>query len=83
MAGTRVELPHNVRPGRWRCIQIPAFPELFDTPDTPWDSSQPFGPLFSLDGIHPSAEAHRLVTNAIVDEIADTYDVQLSPVLTQ
>ena len=34
-------------------FQIPAFPELFDTPDTPWDSSQPFGPLFSLDGIHP------------------------------
>jgi hypothetical protein len=63
--------------------RIPAFPELFDNPDTPWDSSQPFGPLFSLDGIHPSAEVHRLVTNAIVDEIANTYDVQLSPVSTQ
>jgi len=44
---------------------------------------QPFGPLFSLDGIHPSAKAHRLVTNAIIDEIANTYDVQLSPVLTR
>lgn len=63
--------------------QIPAFPELFENPNTPWSTDQPFGPLFSLDGIHPSAKAHRLMTNAIIDEIANTYDVTLSPVSTQ
>jgi lysophospholipase L1-like esterase len=59
--------------------QIPAFPALFG------DSSQPFGPFFSLDGIHPSAAAHRLVANAIIEEIKATYDVsdqELSAVST-
>ncbi len=49
--------------------RIPAFPNLFD------DSAPAFGPLFSLDGIHPSAETHRLVANEIIDAIKDTYDV--------
>lgn len=49
--------------------QIPPFPDLFESPD------QPFGPLFSLDGIHPSGAAHQLVANAIIDEIKATYDV--------
>ena len=62
--------------------QIPAFPELFENPNTPWSTDQPFGPLFSLDGIHPSAAAHRLVTNAIIEETNNTYDTQLPPVST-
>ena len=61
--------------------QIPAFPELFENPDTPWSTDQPFGPLFSLDGIHPNAAAHRLVANALIVKINNTYDdAQLSSV---
>jgi lysophospholipase L1-like esterase len=63
--------------------QIPAFPELFENPETPWGPDQPFGPLFSLDGIHPSSAAHELVADAVIDEINSTYDdAQLSPVST-
>jgi lysophospholipase L1-like esterase len=63
--------------------QIPAFPELFENPDTPWSTDQPFGPLFSLDGIHPNAAAHRLVANALIVKINNTYDdAQLSSVST-
>ena len=49
--------------------QIPTFPNLLD------NSSPAFGPLFSLDGIHPSAETHRLIANEIIESIKDTYDV--------
>lgn len=52
--------------------KIPPFPDL--------GSSQPFGPLFSLDGVHPTASAHRLVANNIIDEINATYDVNLSKI---
>ena len=38
--------------------QIPPFPDTDPTNDVP-----PFGPFFSLDGVHPSSAAHRLVTN--------------------
>ncbi|WP_263787492.1 SGNH/GDSL hydrolase family protein [Salinibacter grassmerensis] len=63
--------------------QIPVFPELFENPETPWGTDQPFGPLFSLDGIHPSTTTHHLVANALIDEINNTYDdAQLSPVST-
>ncbi len=62
--------------------QIPDFPELFENPNTPWDPSQPFGPLFSLDGIHPSAAAHRLIANEIIGEIESTYDMELPSVET-
>jgi lysophospholipase L1-like esterase len=56
--------------------RIPDFPNLFD--DAP-----PFGPFFSLDGIHPSSQAHRLVTNAVIEEIQSTYDVTLSTLPAQ
>lgn len=52
--------------------QIPEFPNL--------SGSEPFGPLFSLDGVHPSAAAHRLVANRIIEEINATYDTNLSAV---
>lgn len=55
---------------------IPAFPDLLNNPD------QPFGPLFSLDGVHPSAAAHVAVTNALVEAINGAYDANLQPVPT-
>lgn len=57
--------------------QIPVFPELFENPQTPWGPDQPFGPLFSLDGVHPSAQAHRLVTDAVIDAINQTYGTSI------
>ncbi len=59
---------------------IPAFPALLQP------SEPSFGPLFSLDGIHPSAETHRLVANEIIETIKDAYDVsdqELPPVSSQ
>jgi lysophospholipase L1-like esterase len=49
--------------------RIPAFPNL--------SGDAPFGPLFSLDGIHPNATTHELLADAIGDEIEATYDVVL------
>ena len=49
--------------------QIPAFPNL--------SSDAPFGPLFSLDGIHPSATTHDLVADELIQKINTTYDTDL------
>lgn len=54
--------------------RIPAFPELVDNPQTPWGTDQPFGPLFSLDGVHPSSEAHQLVADAAIAAINAQYE---------
>jgi hypothetical protein len=45
-------------------------------------SPQPFGPCISLDGIHPSAQAHVAVANALMQVINTTYDTSLDPVDT-
>jgi len=42
-------------------------------------SQQPFGPFFSLDGIHPSPAAHQLVTNRLVQVINAEFGTNLSP----
>lgn len=63
--------------------QIPPFPELIDNPQTPWGTDQPFGPLFSLDGVHPSSAAHEAVTNAAIEAINSTYDSADIPPLSQ
>ncbi len=52
---------------------IPAFPNLEDP-------GQLFGPVFSLDGVHPGAGAHRLVTNGLIDAINQVYGTSISPV---
>ena len=56
---------------------IPPFPELIENPQTPWGTDQPFGPLFSLDGVHPSSAAHEAVTNATIDVINNTYGTSI------
>lgn len=60
--------------------QIPLFPELIDNPQTPWGPDQPFGPLFSLDGVHPSAQTHVVVANALIDAINAEYGTSVQPI---
>jgi len=53
--------------------EIPAFPN-FASP------TQTFGPLISLDGIHPTLAAHILIANQLVDVINAKYGTSLKPV---
>jgi len=57
--------------------QIPnatGFPNLASTNAT-------FGAWFSLDGVHPTAQAHRLLTNYMIDAIKAKYtDVTLTKI---
>ena len=52
---------------------VPKFPNL--SADEPT-----FGTFFSEDGVHPSAQTHRVVTNLFVEAINEEYDTQLSPI---
>jgi len=57
-----------------------ALQEAGEIPSQPdFASEDPFGRFFSLDGVHPSAATHRLVTAQLVQVINDTYDTSLSP----
>jgi len=49
--------------------QIPIFPNV--------NSSEPFGPYFSLDGVHPSSAAHRLVAQEAAAAINAVYGTNL------
>jgi len=53
---------------------IPPFPNLAST-------NQTFGTYFSLDGVHPSAAAHKLIANELIGVINVKYgtSVQLVP----
>jgi lysophospholipase L1-like esterase len=51
---------------------IPAFPNLASTNAT-------FGTIFSLDGVHPTAAAHLLLTNALIGVINAKYGTNLMP----
>ncbi|MFL5607229.1 MAG: SGNH/GDSL hydrolase family protein, partial [Gemmatimonadaceae bacterium] len=52
---------------------IPAFPNFLSTTAT-------YGTLISLDGVHPSAAAHKLIANALIDAINAKYGTTLAPV---
>lgn len=52
---------------------IPPFPNLASATAT-------FGPLISLDGVHPSGAAHVLIANEIIAVINAKYGTQLKPV---
>lgn len=52
---------------------IPTFPDVLRP-------GALFGPVFSLDGVHPGADAHRLVTNGLIEVINSEYGTSLSPV---
>lgn len=49
--------------------QIPLFPTL----PTALGQSVTFGPLFSLDGVHPSTAAHRLIADSLIAAVNRTY----------
>ena len=53
-----------------------------DVPATPniANLTEPFGPLFSLDGVHPSTRGQVLIANALIALIAAEYAVRLRPV---
>jgi len=51
---------------------IPLFPDV-------QNPTALFGPIFSLDGVHPSSTAHELVAEEIADAIDATYGTSLSP----
>jgi lysophospholipase L1-like esterase len=50
--------------------EVPLFP---NAPPNPLYLSQPFGKWFSLDGVHPSALAHKLIANKIIAGINAKY----------
>jgi lysophospholipase L1-like esterase len=47
--------------------EIPLFPDLTDP------TGEPFGPWFSLDGIHPNGDAHEAIAEALITVINATY----------
>jgi hypothetical protein len=49
---------------------IPPFPDLSGVPT---GGSVTFGPLFSLDGLHPSTETHRLVADSLISAVNQTF----------
>jgi hypothetical protein len=49
--------------------EIPTVPDV--------SSSAPFGQLFSLDGVHPSAMAHIRIANALIDFINAEYGTSM------
>lgn len=53
--------------------KIPPFPNLAST-------TAPFGPYFSLDGVHPSALAHTVIANDIITAINTKYSTHLTAV---
>jgi lysophospholipase L1-like esterase len=57
--------------------EIPLFP---NAPPSPLSVSQPFGKWFSLDGVHPSAGAHKLIANRVIAAINAKYGSSISPV---
>ncbi len=50
---------------------IPVFPQI--------GTEAPFGPYFSLDGVHPSSEAHELIADAVIQAINETYGSSIPP----
>ena len=53
--------------------EIPPFPNFTTGTAT-------FGPLISLDGVHPSGAAHALIANELIAVINTKYGTSLKPV---
>ncbi len=49
---------------------IPPFPDLSGVPT---GGAVTFGPLFTLDGVHPSSETHRLVADSLISVVNQTF----------
>lgn len=61
--------PNPLFVARTRAGDIPLFPNLTG----PEAVAEPFGPLFSKDGVHPSTEAHRIVADSLASVIFARY----------
>jgi len=59
--------------------QIPVFPDVSGVFIPPPQGPQPirFGPIFSLDGIHPSSTGQRMIADSIASVINQTYGTSL------
>jgi lysophospholipase L1-like esterase len=55
---------------------IPAFPDISGAALNP-PQSVTFGPLFSLDGVHPSSLAHQVVADSMASAINQFYGTSL------
>ncbi len=56
--------------------RIPPFPDALPAFNNP-PGSVTFGPLFTLDGVHPSSLAHQLVADSVASAINQTYGTTL------
>jgi lysophospholipase L1-like esterase len=54
---------------------VPGFPNF--TSNTRDAATAPFGALFSLDGVHPSAAGQRLIANLVIDQVNTTYGLAI------
>jgi hypothetical protein len=62
---------------------IPAFPNVpaaGNTPAFPPAYATPFGAFFSLDGVHPTAAAHRLIAQTLAAAINAAYGTVILPI---
>jgi lysophospholipase L1-like esterase len=60
---------------------IPTFPNIPSvTALFPAAATTPFGTIFSLDGIHPTGAAHKLVANALIPAINAKYGTKIVPI---
>lgn len=58
---------------------IPPFPDLSAVLANPANPGPiTFGPLFTLDGVHPSTLAHRIVADSVISAINRTYGTSLA-----
>ncbi|MEE8478017.1 MAG: hypothetical protein V3S19_06580 [Gemmatimonadales bacterium] len=55
---------------------IPPFPDLTQVLT---GGSVTFGPLFTLDGVHPSSETHRLVADSLISKVNQTFGTTIQP----
>ncbi len=62
---------------------IPIFPVIPDGPPEAGvpRSEPPFGPLFSLDGIHPSAGGHTRIADLVIEAVNDRYGTTIPTIL--
>jgi len=60
---------------------IPTFPNILSvTAPFPASITTPFGTIFSLDGIHPTGAAHKLIANALIPTINAKYGTHIAPI---
>lgn len=67
--------PNPLLAARRKAGEVPLFPHA---PPDPRAETEPFGPYFSRDGIHPSTAAHRLLAGGMASAINDHYDTDIT-----